>query len=93
MIRLIKPDIAFSDIEADFKAVFDSGIFTKGTYVKSFAKALCDYTGAAYCHFATSATTALSMCLKVLDIKPGDEVLCSDFSFPATANVIEDLIA
>ena len=31
------------------------------------------------------------MCLKALDIKEGDEVLVSDFSFPASANVIEDL--
>lgn len=93
MIRLIKPDISYKDIENDFRQIFDSGIFTKGSYVNQFAKALCDYTGAAYCNFATSATTALSMCLKVLDIKPGDKVLVSDFSFPASVNVIEDLYA
>lgn len=93
MIRLIKPDITFSDIEQEFKAVFESGIFTKGSYVKQFVQILCDYTGAAYCNLATSATTALSMCLKLLDIKQGDEVLLSDFSFPATVNVVEDLYA
>ena len=93
MIRLIKPDITFSDVENDFKIVFESGMFTKGSYIKQFSQALCDYTGAGFCHFTTSATTALSMCLKVLDIKPGDEVLLSDFSFPATVNVIEDLYA
>ena len=78
MIRIIKPDIAFSDVEDDFRKIFESGIFTKGSYVKLFAQALCDYTGAASCHFATSATTALSICLKLLDIKPADEVLLSD---------------
>jgi dTDP-4-amino-4,6-dideoxygalactose transaminase len=93
MIRLIKPFITFEDIKGDFEGIFNSGILTKGAYVSAFAKALCDYTGSEYCHFATSATTALSMCLKVLDIKPGDEVLVSDFSFPATANVVEDLYA
>jgi len=93
MIRLIKPDIKYSDIEEDFKVIFESGIFTKGSYVNRFAKAMCDYTGAAYCSFATSATTALSMCLKVLGIKLGDKVLVSDFSFPASVNVIEDLYA
>ena len=31
------------------------------------------------------------MALKLLKIKHGDEVLLSDFSFPATANVVEDL--
>jgi dTDP-4-amino-4,6-dideoxygalactose transaminase len=93
MIRLIKPFINFEDIEEEFKNIFNSGILTKGTYVSTFAKMLCDYTGSKYCYFTTSATTALSMCLKILDIKPGDEVLLSDFSFPATANVIEDLYA
>jgi len=93
MIRLIKPDIAFSDVEDDFKTILESGILTRGSYVSRFAKAMCDYTGAEYCHFATSATTALSMCLKVIGIKPGDKVLVSDFSFPASVNVIEDLYA
>jgi len=93
MIRLIKPDISYEDIENEFRQIFDTGIFTKGSYVNHFARVLCDYTGAEYCHFATSATTALTMCLKVLDIKPGDKVLVSDFSFPASVNVIEDLYA
>jgi dTDP-4-amino-4,6-dideoxygalactose transaminase len=93
VIRLIKPFVAFEDVQKDFQDIFNSGILTKGTYVSAFAKALCDYTGAKYCYFATSATTALSASLKVLDIKPGDEVLLSDFSFPATANVVEDLYA
>jgi len=93
MIRLIKPDITFSEVEEDFKAIFESGVLTKGSYVNRFSRAMCDYTGAACCHFATSATTALSMCLKIIDIKPGDKVLVSDFSFPASVNVIEDLYA
>jgi dTDP-4-amino-4,6-dideoxygalactose transaminase len=41
----------------------------------------------------TSATTALTTCLKLLEIGTGDEVIISDFSFPATANVVEDLYA
>ncbi len=30
-------------------------------------------------------------CLKILNLKKGDEVLVSDFSYPATVNVIEDI--
>ena len=91
MIRLILPDIVFLDIEDDFKIVFNSGIFTKGSYVKAFSSALCNYTDVRYCHLATSAATALAMALKLVDIKPEDEVLVSDFSFPASANVIKGL--
>lgn len=93
MIKLIKPYISFSEVEPEFRKIFDSGWFTKGPNVEQFKKALCGYTGARHAHLTTSATTALSLCLKIIDIKPGDEVIVSDFSFPATANVVEDLYA
>lgn len=93
MIKLIKPYITYDEVEAEFRKVFDSGWFTKGPNVDGLKKALTDYTGARHAHLATSATTALAACLKLLDIKPGDEVIVSDFSFPATVNVVEDLYA
>jgi Predicted pyridoxal phosphate-dependent enzyme apparently involved in regulation of cell wall biogenesis len=91
--KLIKPYISFDEVAEEFKKVFDSGWFTKGPNVDLFKKELQAYTGAKHAHFTTSATTALAMCLKLLDIKQGDEVIVSDFSFPATANVVEDLYA
>jgi len=91
--KLIKPYISFEEVEEEFRKVFNSGWFTKGPNVELFKKALTEYTGAAHAHLATSATTALSTCLKIVDVKPGDEVVVSDFSFPATANVVEDLYA
>jgi dTDP-4-amino-4,6-dideoxygalactose transaminase len=91
MIKLIKPYLDYAEVEADFKAVFASGMFTKGENVSAFMRELGAFTGAKYAYLATSATTALWVCLKALDIQPGDEVIVSDFSFPATANVVEDL--
>lgn len=91
MIKLIKPYISFEEVQNEFKEVFDSGWFTKGKFVEEFREEIKNYTGAKYCYLATSATTALTMALKALDIKQGDEVIVSDFSFPATANVVEDL--
>lgn len=91
MIKLIKPYISFDEVEKDFKDVFDSGWFTKGKNVDLFREKICKYTGANYSFLATSATTALSMVLNILKIKPGDEVIVSDFSFPATANVVEEI--
>jgi dTDP-4-amino-4,6-dideoxygalactose transaminase len=89
MIRLIKPYIAFEDVSEDFKRIFDSGILTGGEYSKKLPEAICGYTGAPYAFNTTSATTALAVCLEILGIVPGDEVVVSDFSFPATANVVE----
>jgi dTDP-4-amino-4,6-dideoxygalactose transaminase len=91
MIRLIRPYVAFDEVEADLRRMFESGIFTRGENVEAFRAEVAAYTGAPHAFLATSATTALWLCLKRLDIGPGDEVVVSDFSFPATANVVEDL--
>jgi len=91
MIKLIKPYISFDEVKNEFEDIFDSGWFTKGKYVEEFRNEIKSYTGAKYAYLTTSATTALTMALKVLDIKAGDEVMVSDFSFPATANVVEEL--
>jgi len=90
MIKLIKPYISYSDVESEFKEIFESGMFTRGKYVEQFATTLKEFTGAKYAFLASSATTALSVCLRILEVGQGDEVICSDFSFPASANVIED---
>jgi len=91
MIKLIKPYISFDEVQEDFKDIFESGWFTKGKFVDQFRNEIKNYTDASYAYLTTSATTALTMALKALDIKASDEVIVSDFSFPATANVVEDL--
>ena len=91
MIKLIKPYISFNEVKSEFEDIFASGWFTKGRFVEEFRNEIKNYTGAKYAYLTTSATTALTMALKVLDIKAGDEVIVSDFSFPATSNVVEDI--
>jgi len=91
MIRLVKPYISFEEVEAEFREIFESGWFTRGKHVAAFADGIRRYTGARHACLTTSATTALWMCLRLLEIGPGDEVIVSDFSFPATANVVEDV--
>nr|MDH3155333.1 aminotransferase class I/II-fold pyridoxal phosphate-dependent enzyme [Bacillus licheniformis] len=91
MIRLIEPYITFEEVQAELKEIFSSGMLTKGPYVRTFADHMRQYVSAKHAFLTTSATTALSMCLKSLNVQPGDEVIVSDFSFPATVNVIEDL--
>jgi len=91
MIRLIKPYISFAEVEEDFKEIFDSGILTKGKHVNALREDIARYTNARHAFMTTSATTALSTALKILGIDQGDEVVVSDFSFPATANVVEDI--
>lgn len=87
----MKPYISFDEVESSFKEIFDSGMLTKGRNVERFSAEISSYTGAEKAFLTTSATTALSLSLKLLNINRGDEVVVSDFSFPATANVVEDL--
>ena len=90
-IRLMKPYIEYSEVEAEFREVFESGIFTRGFHVTEFAKKIGAMVGAKHTFLTTSATTALWVSLKALNVNAEDEVAISDFSFPATANVVEDI--
>ena len=89
--RLIAPYIKYEEVEEDLKNIFASGIFSSGKYGDLFKKELSNRLKVNYSHLTTSATTALWICLKMLGIGESDEVIVSDFSFPATANVVEDL--
>jgi len=90
-VRLIRPYISFEEVEEDFRRVFASGMLTRGEQIAAFREELARYTGARHVFFATSGTTALSVCIKLLGIENGDEVVIADFSFPASANVVEDV--
>ncbi len=91
MIRLIRPYVSFDEVEADFRQMFADGILTRGRHVEEFRREVAAYCGSQYAHLTTSATTALSLCLRLLGVGPGDEVVVADFSFPATANVVEEV--
>lgn len=87
-IPIIKPQINREKLFSYLNEVLDSGILTSGKYVAEFEKQLADFLQVKYAYAVTSGTTALHLALVVNDIKPGDEVLVADFSFPATANVV-----
>jgi len=91
MIKLIKPYISFDEVKNEFENIFESAWFTKGKFVEEFREEIKSYTGAKHAYLTTSATTALTMALKLFNIKAGDEVIVSDFSFPATSNVVEEI--
>ena len=88
MIPLIKPDLAYSEVSEDLKRILDSGRLTSGCYVREFETEFARYIGVSHAVTTTSATTALHMSLVARDIGPGDEVLVSDFTFPASGNAI-----
>lgn len=65
-----------------------------GPNVNAFEEELSAYLGGGKHVVALSAgTAALHLALIVLDVKPGDEVICQSFTFAASANPIAYLCA
>jgi UDP-2-acetamido-2-deoxy-ribo-hexuluronate aminotransferase len=77
-----------SSINARIQTVLDHGQYIMGPEVQELEQRLAEYTGAKYCITCASGTDALLIALMALDIKPGDEVITSAFSFIAAAEMI-----
>lgn len=75
-------------IDARIQRVLDHGQYIMGPEVRELEERLEAYTGARHCITVASGTEALLISLMALDIKPGDEVITTPFTFVATAEVI-----
>lgn len=88
MIRLADPDLREEDIAA-VAEVLRSGFLVQGKRVAEFERRMAAYLGCRQAIAVSSGTAALHLAVLALDIGPGDEVLVPDFTWPATANVVE----
>ncbi|HET6892069.1 MAG TPA: DegT/DnrJ/EryC1/StrS family aminotransferase [Pyrinomonadaceae bacterium] len=77
-----------ASINARIQTVLDHGQFILGPEVAELEDKLAHYTGAKHCVTVASGTDALLISLMALDIKLGDEVITTPFSFIATVEVI-----
>ena len=91
--------IEFIDLKAQYAAlrdeiavrmqkVLDHGQYIMGPEVKELEAALAAHTGAKHCVTVSSGTEALLIAMMALDLKPGDEVITTPFTFAATAETI-----
>lgn len=77
-----------SDVDNAVLNVMDSASFINGPEVKSFQKELEDYLGVKHVIPCANGTDALQIALMALDLKEGDEIITSDFTFAATVEII-----
>jgi len=68
--------------------VIGSAAFINGPEVNNFQNALAQYLGAKHVIPCANGTDALQVAMMALNLKPGDEVITSSFTFIATAEVI-----
>jgi dTDP-4-amino-4,6-dideoxygalactose transaminase len=77
--------------EAEVAAVAEtlrSGWLTTGPRAAELEARMADYLGAEHVLALASGTAALHLSLVALDVGPGDEVITTPITWPATANVI-----
>ena len=75
-------------VNGRIQKVLDHGQFIMGPEVRELEERLATYTGSKHCITVASGTEALLIALMALDLKPGDEVITTPFTFVATAEVI-----
>lgn len=88
MIRLSVPNISDEEIKAVCD-VLRSGQLVHGEECERFEQELAAYLGCAEVVLVSSGTAALHLALVAAGVGPGDAVIVPDFTFPATANVVE----
>ncbi|MBI5409871.1 MAG: DegT/DnrJ/EryC1/StrS family aminotransferase [Nitrospirae bacterium] len=76
------------EIKQALKDILDSGHFILGPNVKSFEQEIASYYHVGNAVALASGTDALYLCLKALNVKQGDEVITTPFTFIATAEAI-----
>lgn len=79
------------EINSRISKVIKSNQFICGPEVEELEETLKEYTNSKYCIGTASGTDALLIALMALDIKTGDEIITTPFSFISTAEVISIL--
>ncbi len=92
-------EIPFIDLKAQYRAlkpqmqrrldaVLEHGQYILGPEVKELEERLAVLVGSKHCITVASGTEALLIALMALDLRPGDEVITSPFTFVATAEMV-----
>ncbi len=78
-----------ADIDSAISDVISSTAFIKGPDVRLFEEELQGYLGVRNVIACANGTDALQIAMMALGLRPGDEVITTNFTFIATVEVIE----
>ena len=77
-----------ADIDLRIQRVLDKSNYIMGQEITELEEQFQKFTGAKYAISCSSGTDALLLAMMALDIKPGDEIITSPFTFISTAETI-----
>lgn len=77
-----------TSLDRRISKVLSHGKYIMGPEVKELETKLSEYTGAKHVISCANGTDALQLALMAIDIKPGDEVITTPFTFIAAAETI-----
>jgi len=86
-IPMSSPDLTAAEIEA-VNAVLRTPYLSIGPRIEEFERAVASYMGTRHAVGVNSGTSGLHLCIIAADIKEGDLVITTPFSFVASANCI-----
>jgi UDP-2-acetamido-2-deoxy-ribo-hexuluronate aminotransferase len=76
------------EVDKSVIGIMEEATFINGPIVKAFQKNLEEYLQVKHVIPCANGTDALQIAMMSLDLKPGDEVITSNFTFAATVEVI-----
>jgi dTDP-4-amino-4,6-dideoxygalactose transaminase len=87
-MQLFRPTYEVEECVEAIRKVLTSGWTGPGPQCKQFEESWCLLTGAKYSHFLNSATAALHIALRILDLPKHSKVLTTPLTFVSTNAVI-----
>ncbi|MCF8506725.1 MAG: DegT/DnrJ/EryC1/StrS family aminotransferase [Caulobacter sp.] len=76
------------EIRDAMTAVLEETAFIQGPHVEGFERTFAERLGVAHCVGCSSGTSALTLALEAVGVRPGDEVITVSHTFFATAEAI-----
>ena len=85
----LSPPHMSGEEERFVREAFESNFIAPlGPQVDAFEKELCEVTGIPHAVAVSSGTAAMHLALRILDVKPGDEVIASTLTFIGSVSPI-----
>lgn len=88
MINLSTPNFNGNEVKYLKKCIETGWVSTSGPFINRFEKKISKYTSSKYAIGVINATSALDISLKLLGIKPFDEVIVPTLTFISPVNAI-----